>query len=406
MDRTFAALSVLVLSACALADNNSLSDQEKKDGWSLLFNGKNLSGWHAIGNREAFSVDAEGNLACAGKDGLWIATDAEYKDFMLKADFKISPGGNSGVFLRATAEGDPAFTGMEIQILDDHGKYDDKDKRIDSHATGSLYDAVPPSKNMSKATGEWNSYEITCFGNELRVTLNGEQLYAINLDTTPDTHNSRAKLSMRAPTGFIGLQDHGSPVWFRNIKLKKLDPSEYPGNTAGWVSAFDGKSLEGWTPHGASKWSVVDGAIVGTNGQGYLFSNKNYRDVELRAKARVNKGGNSGIFFRSTHPAEGSDRAWPVGGEAQLDNNAKDFPTGSIYGRHRGAEMFSRDGEWFDYYVHVVGDHWIVRVNGHVVLDTRESKWMDSGFIAFQAHDPDGKVEFKDIQIRSHDGAE
>ncbi len=371
---------------------NTLTADQQRQGWILLFNGKDLSGLEAEGAKDSFSVDAEGNLACRGAGG-WIHSVKEYRDFRLTLEYKVSPGGNSGVFLRARKEGDPAFTGMEVQILDDAGK------PPDTHSTGALYDEVRPDKNKSKPAGEWNAYDITCLGNELRVSLNGEQLYAINLDTTPDKHNQQARLSMRAATGFIGVQDHGSPVWFRNIKLLPLDASRYPGNTSGWTAAFDGQTLDGWEPHGKGKWEVRDGVIVGTGGPGYLATKATYRDVEFKARVRINPGGNSGVFCRAKAPT-GPDRVWPDGGEAQINNNDPVWRTGSLYGVNRAAELFTTDGTWFELHVRVVGERWVVRADRRVVLDTRCDRWMDPGFIALQAHDEDGTVEFTDLWVR------
>ncbi|NLB56782.1 MAG: DUF1080 domain-containing protein, partial [Lentisphaerae bacterium] len=123
-----------------------------------------------------------------------------------------------GIFIRATEEGNPAFTGMEIQILDDHGKSPNKT------STGALYSAVAPSENLSKPAGEWNEVEIACIGRRLKVTMNGKRLYAVNLD---DKHlNAQLpndqKLNKRVPSGFIGMQNHGNLVKFRNIRIKDM----------------------------------------------------------------------------------------------------------------------------------------------------------------------------------------
>lgn len=387
----------LLLTTAAMGQVKALSEEEQREGWLLLFNGRDLSGWEVVGNKAAFGVDGEGNLACTAGGGEWIRTSEAYEDFILRLEYKISAGGNSGVFIRATADGNPAFTGMEVQILDDAGKEPDK------NSTGSLYDAVRPGKNKSKPAGEWNSYEIKCFGNELRVVLNGEQLYHVNLETIADEHNKRPKLSMRAGTGYIGFQDHGSAVWFRNIKLKKLDRARYPGNDAGWVRAFEGNSTEGWTAYGTAKWTMKDGTLTGEGGPGHLFTNARYRDVEFRAKVRISKGGNSGIFFRAGPPQ--GDNPWPPGGEAQINNNDDDNRTGGIYGRHRAPELLTRDGEWFDYYIRVIGNRWTTRINGLKVLDLADDTWMEPGQIGIQSHDAGTTVELKDVWIRSHDVA-
>jgi hypothetical protein len=133
--------------------------------------------------------------------GSWLRTEKSYGNFTLELEYAINSRGNSGVFLRSGLERNPAFTGYEMQILDDHGREPRK------FTTGSLYDVVAATKNMSKPTGEWNQARIDCQGQQIRITLNGEEI----VNYTGD----------RAPRGYIGLQNHdtNAVVKFRNIRV-------------------------------------------------------------------------------------------------------------------------------------------------------------------------------------------
>ena len=134
----------------------------------------------------------------------WAGTEKEYGDFALELEYAINSGGNSGVFIRAALEKNPAFTGYELQILADHGRPATK------HSTGALYDVVAATQNMSKPGGEWNHLKITAKGPHVTVILNGEKI--IDYQTDRGTH------------GYIGLQNHDdhAVVKFRNIRLSEL----------------------------------------------------------------------------------------------------------------------------------------------------------------------------------------
>ena len=172
-----------------------------------LFNGNDLSGWKVIGP-ECWSA-AEGVLRCTGEGGGWVHTEKQYADFDLRLEYKISPEGNSGVFFRAPDEGEPWRSGFEVQILDDYGD------EPDTHTAGAIYDILAPSKNASKPAGEWNQEEVICRGRQLMVILNGERVIDVNLD-------SDARLKERAGSGYLGVQNHGNLVEFRNIRVRPL----------------------------------------------------------------------------------------------------------------------------------------------------------------------------------------
>ncbi|MCS7224295.1 MAG: DUF1080 domain-containing protein [Armatimonadetes bacterium] len=206
--------TMVVLATCllfflglTLGDETEKKDQKDEKGFVSLFNGKDLTGWVVMGS-ESWKVE-NGLLVCTGEGGGWLRSEKEYDDFVLRLEYKISKGGNSGIFLRAALHGNPAYTGMEIQILDDYG-------REPAHWTaGGMYDVMAPKKNMSKPSGEWNQVEIICSGPWVIVWMNGEEILRVSMDEHP-------KLKDRLRKGYIGLQNHGNRVEFRNIRIKPL----------------------------------------------------------------------------------------------------------------------------------------------------------------------------------------
>ena len=188
----------------------------REKGFAPMSNGEDLSGWVVVGN-PSWSVE-NGIIVCKGGDDGWLRTEKEYEDFVWRVEYRvIAEGGNSGLFVRATEQGNPAFTGMEIQILADAGK------PTDVHSSSALYGTMAPAKNLAKKAGEWNSVEITCRKRALSVIFNGEKVIDVpNLDD-PTLPYQQKKLIERAKKGFIGLQNHEDRVEFRNPRLKLLD---------------------------------------------------------------------------------------------------------------------------------------------------------------------------------------
>lgn len=188
------------------------------DEWRPLFNGKDLSGW-TVGAGSIDNWGAEdGILFCKGGGGGWLSTADEYANFELMLEFRVPEGGNSGVFLRAPHEGNPAYTGMEVQVLDDHAeRY--ASLRPDQY-TGSIYGVAAPSERVTRKAGEWQEMRIVCDGRRVRVTLNGTQIVDENLDDHKDKFEEHPGLTRTA--GYIGLQNHGSRLDYRNINIRVL----------------------------------------------------------------------------------------------------------------------------------------------------------------------------------------
>ncbi len=218
------ALACLALpSAAVKGADNELTAEEKKEGYLLLFNGKDLQGWHRTSTGLG-GWHVEDSALCLGKDGGMLYADKLYDHFVLKMDFKLSKGCNSGVFLRVGDPRDEVQTGLEIQVLDDHGRQPSR------NSCGSIYDLVAPSKNVTRLAGEWNSFVIAANKNWITVALNGEKIAEINVDEwdqpgqRPDGSKHKYKRAIKdfPRQGLIGLQDHGREVCYKNIKLKPL----------------------------------------------------------------------------------------------------------------------------------------------------------------------------------------
>jgi len=187
----------------------------------VLFDGSDFNHWQ-MGEPGGWEID-DGSMLCNAKGYLW--STEHFGDFILECEFKMSPDCNSGIFIRTGNPNDPVQTGMEIQIIDTFGKPDP-----DKHDSGAFYDLMEPSENAVKQPGEWNQMTITCNKNMITVVLNNVPVIEANVDNWFETHKNPDgtdnKFSMPIKdfprTGFIGFQDHGHPVWFRDIKVTIL----------------------------------------------------------------------------------------------------------------------------------------------------------------------------------------
>ena len=204
-----------LLALCWLSTGRSAEDAP--EGFDALFNGKDLTGWKVNegGNIKVWGAD-KGVLFVQGGGGGWLMTEHEYADFELRLEYKMPKHGNSGVALRSPLKGDPAYAGMEIQLLDDANW---KGLRPAQY-TGSIYDVVPPSKHVSKPFGEWNHMRIVAKGRKITIELNGTKIVNANLDDHKE-HSKRHPGLLR-DKGHLGLQSHDGRVEFRKLYVKPL----------------------------------------------------------------------------------------------------------------------------------------------------------------------------------------
>ena len=205
----------MVLLAMTALFSPVLLPGESGSVWQVIFNGNDLTGWSTTGNWKA---TANGTLSIEPRPGeegwqryadyLW--TDKKYADFILQLEYKIPPKGNSGIFLGVKNKKNPVYEGIEIQILDSHEKKD----ALTPHDCGGVIGIRAPESNATKPAGEWNKMQISCRGDHLLVNLNGHQIIDLKMSE---------KIGRLQPlAGYIGLQDHGLPLEFRNIKICKL----------------------------------------------------------------------------------------------------------------------------------------------------------------------------------------
>jgi len=183
-----------------------------------LLNGSDLTGWKIIDGKEGSWQVTDRILSTQGEGGGWLSTIGEFGDFQLDLEYRISEGGNSGVFIRSPQQGDPAYTGLEIQVLDDYAARYAELKPW--QFTGSIYGVQAPAMRASKKANEWQRMQITADGPHVVVLLNGQKIVDTDLISHMDKEASHPGLKRRA--GHIGLQNHGSRVEYRTITIREL----------------------------------------------------------------------------------------------------------------------------------------------------------------------------------------
>ncbi|NOY29758.1 MAG: DUF1080 domain-containing protein, partial [Planctomycetes bacterium] len=189
------------------------------EGFESVFNGEDLEGWS--GSVENYEVK-NGAILCKPGHGGTLFTDQEYGDFVVRLEFKLSPGGNNGLAIRYPGEGNCAYEGMcELQVLDsEHAKYAELDDR---QYHGSIYGIVPAARGYLRPTGEWNFQEVTVRGSTIRVELNGAVILDADVSKVTETMKDTEHPGRNRTSGHFGFAGHNDPVEFRNIEIKRLD---------------------------------------------------------------------------------------------------------------------------------------------------------------------------------------
>ena len=194
-------------------------------GFVSLFDGKTLHGWQTIKPTGPGYIVEDGVILCPANGGGNLFTDKEYANFVVRFEFRMEAGGNNGLGIRAPLTGDAAYTGMELQILDDaHEKYHQSPKshiKPEQHH-GSIYGVFPARTGYLKPVGEWNSEEVTADGSRIKIKLNGVIIVNADLNDVQEEKVLKAHPGLRRTTGHIGFLGHGSKVEFRNIRIKAL----------------------------------------------------------------------------------------------------------------------------------------------------------------------------------------
>jgi hypothetical protein len=413
------------------SNKDRIQSNEPPEGFTALFNGKDLSGWHGmethdlrkLAGNQAVVLGAKwmddvrkhwrvenGELVNDGK-GAYLTTDKEFGDIELLVDYKMFPKGDSGIYLKATPQ---------VQIWDytDKGKF----KMGADKGSGGLWNNSPgaPGKDplvlADKPFGEWNHFRILMLGERVTVYLNDKLVVKhARLENYFDR-----KLPL-LPKGPIQLQTHGSEIRWRNIYVREIPGEEANkrlremSGDSGFETVFNGQDLDGWDG-AVDNYEVKDGAIICKPRKGgILYTKPEYSDFVARLEFKLPPHGNNGLAIR--YPGGPGDTAYDGMCELQvLDDDYQGIDPrqahGSAYGMVAAHRGYQRPiGQWNYQEVTVKGSTIKVELNGTLILDcdlSKVTKFManrphpgkdrTSGHFGFAGHnDP---VAFRNIQIK------
>jgi hypothetical protein len=276
------------------------------------FNEKDLAGWVVDGGRPGSWHVEDGELVGATArypDWGFLLTERSYADFCLRFEYRLSPGANSGVALRAipgekNAQNSALPHHLEVQLLDDEGN-----RRTDgtiNFPTGSLFWTCDPSHLRPdrladlRPVGSWNQLTIESRGDSLKVWVNGRRVLSTDLGRL--ANQSSALPGLQRSSGRIGFQRHTGEARFRNIEIEDLSSAEKVGARR-LRGLFNGRDLTGWAVEGDDRrFQVEDGVLVATSpgwqSRGYLLSEGQYANYRLRFECRLSEGANCGVVVR------------------------------------------------------------------------------------------------------------
>ena len=395
--------------------DNILSDQEAEEGWVLLFDGKTLDGWRDF---KADTVTApwkaeKGTLTSLGlgSDSTgYIVTKKQYENFIVSFDWKISDGGNSGLLYHVVERPEfrvPYVTGPEFQLIDDAGFPDPIEEWQKAAADYAMYTCDTARKVLNKA-GDWNTSKIVFDNGHVEHWLNGQKVLEFEAWTDDWFKRKESGKWDFAPeyglarSGHFAVQDHGSRVWFKNMKLKEL-PRKPAKETL-----FNGKDLTGWEAYGTELWYVDNGELVCESGPdkeyGYLGTLKYYDNFDLSLDFKQISDGNSGVFIRSFIKEGVTISGW------QVEVAPPDHDTGGIYESYgRGwiaqipdeKEKILKKDDWNTLRIKVDGDNVTTWLNGEVMTELNDEKiGQGKGRIMLQIHSGGGiKVRWRNIEL-------
>jgi hypothetical protein len=392
-----------------------------------LFNGTDLSGWKG----EGYVVE-DGAIVCTPK-GKNLISEATFSSYILDFEFKLPAGGNNGLGIHYPGSGDGAYTGLELQILDNTApKY--KDLK-DTQFHGSLYTMAPAKKSGLKPVGEWNRQRVSVLGSVIIVELNGEIILRANLDDLSRLHPKHEGVKRRA--GHIAWLGHGDRVAFRNIQIAELPPAaNVDGVKAdGFTQIFNGKNLAGWkhNPTATTEWIAQDGILRHTGKLGDprdLWTEKAYGNFTFvfdwrwsgrgpqKLQPLVLADGNhkvgddgktvmveieeldSGIFLRGEAKSQINLWNWPIGsGEIYGYRTDKAMPAEVKAQVTPKTHADSPVGEWNRTMITLIGDRVTVSLNGRVVIDNAQLPGIpERGPVGLQHHG--SAIDFANLWIK------
>jgi hypothetical protein len=423
------AVTFLFATWARASDQGLVATLEQSDGWAPLFNGQNLDGWE--GSLDGYQAE-DGRLVCT-KVGGNLYTSETYSDFVMAFQFKLSPGANNGLGVRTPRQGNPAYVGMELQILDNPAEIYADLRPYQYH--GSIYGVVAAERGHLKPTGEWNTQYVICVGPMIKVVLNGALI--VDADLREDRPvDSREHPGLQRREGHLAFCGHGSRVEFRDLRIRDFAGDAAPSfgedqPPPGFTALFNGHDLSGWqglvgdpeqrfnmssneraeaqTKADATMrahWSVSDGALV-FDGKGQnLCTAQDYGDFELFVDWKIPAGADSGIYLRGSPQLQ----IWDPANESQWAHGAQ-LGSGALWNnRNAGARPLVKADrpirEWNTFFVRMIGERVTVELNGLRVLDRviMENYWerdqpiYPTGPIELQSHG--SPLYFRNLYIR------
>ena len=390
---TILLLACTALAACGVA-------QAADEGWISLFNGENLNGWRASEREGTFSVE-DGILIVHGARSHLFYTGpvngADFKNFEFQADVKTTQGSNSGIYFHTTYQQDDwPGKGYECQVNTTHS---------DRKKTGGLYGVQDVIDNAPSKDDEWFHYYIKVVGKHITIKIDGKT--TVNWIEPQGWDRGGRKVDH----GTFAIQGHDpkSLVYYKNIEVKPLPDDAVDG----WVALFDGTDgLEGWkASENEGTFSVEEGTLKVHGKRSHLFytgpvNGANFRNFEFQAQVMTTPKANSGIYFHTEYQQDG----WPNKGyECQVNTTHSDRKkTGGLYGVQDVIDDApSKDGQWFHYYIKVVGKHITIKIDGKTTVNwiepegwDRGGRKIDHGTFAIQGHDPGSLIYYKNIMVK------
>lgn len=405
-----------------------------------LFNGKDLTGWKGSGY-----VVKDGAVLCTPK-GKNLMTEKVYTNYVFEFEFKLPPGGNNGIGIHYPGHGNPADTGVEIQVLDDTAPKYSALKPYQFH--GGFYFFQAAKKGHLKPVGEWNREKITVNGSKVTVELNGTVINEGDFDALAKKHPKHAGIKRRS--GHIAFCGHGDAVQFRGMKITEL-PGKTPNGTsqviappappklpAGFVSLYNGKDLTGWSddPGHIGHWQAR-GAVLHYDGKSTardknLWTEKEYADVALSidwrwaapasrklkrplldpktGDTKIDANGkpivllvdelDSGIYLRGNNRSQVNLWNWPGGsGEVYGYRTNKNHPQEVRAALTPSEKADKPIGEWNRMRIILKGDRLTVVLNGKTVITNAQLPGVPAkGKIALQHHG--SAIEFANIYVK------
>lgn len=382
--------AALLLTGCGTTSPFAGSSAPEPE-WDFvrLFDGQTLTGWQLRGQKgDGYGV-TNGVLYCAEKGGGNLLTEREYDDFILRFEFKLRPGSNNGLAIRAPlADGSLAYDGMELQILDDTAEKYARLRPAQYH--GSLYDVVPAKRGALKPVGEWNQQEVEARGRRIRVTLNGQVTLDADINAVTDPKVIQKHPGLFREKGHIGFLGHNDYLEFRNIRIKELPVARVVNRPArGFEPLFNGENLAGWqgvttgietdpasersaevareiaNVNMAAHWGVLEGMLVHDGKGAGIVSARSYAGVELELDYKLREGSAGGVLLRGVPKAQIIARDAPANtlriGSGGLHDGTVLYQPPLAYGDH-----FT--GDWNRMRVVLVENHAHVFVNGSLVV--------------------------------------